>query len=235
MSSNVVVIKVKRSNVGGKIPFDKIYLFRKEDEHLISDIFGYAIVFPLTKQLLDSITDLEPTTVSQFKQHRDDALLNTALQAPRKTLELEDWWNATFVDKYDFKNRLIVIPVLTSNLKGKLHPKYLASKAWYSRRASGRRRRYLPIATNPRGPAISDMAYLATPLEAPNDKISPVCTVCPRQLLQLQGDCEPGQPICLESLDFNTIAPVASNDPGYSDGDNPFSPADYTDNVEEGY
>lgn len=238
MPSNVVVIKVKRTSVGKQLAFDKLYLFKREDEDLIPNIFGYALVFPATNALLREITSLEPQRVSHFKQHRDDATLNNKLTPPTNVLSLEDWWQTNYVDKYGLNDRLVVIPVLTSNLKDKIHPKYLASQSWYTRRGSGRKRRRLPIAHNPKGPAISDVAYLATPLDAPDNRITPICMICPRQLLQLQGDCEPGQAICLQSLDFKAIGHTQSltddvdAEPDYSDEENPFAPSDFTSTEE---
>jgi len=201
--SNVVVIKVKRTKAGASIPFDKIYLFTKEDEHLISDIFGYALVFPMSESLIDKLIELLPAKHSHYKQLRDDAAVNVAVNTQGK--KLSPWWEDTYIQPYGLRERLVVVPVLTGALRGKLHPRYLANKYWYLRRSGGRRRRYLPIANNPTGPAISDMAYLATPLEGQDGKITPICSICPRQLQQLQGECYPGQSVCLSALDFNSI------------------------------
>jgi len=229
MSSNVVVIKVKRTRVGTTVAFDKLYFFKKEEEHLIPSIFQYALVFPVTTNLLDDIASIEPYQFSHYKTHRDDATLNTKISLSRNSSV--DWWKANIFDKFDFTNRLVVIPVLTSTLKDKLHPKYLSSPRWYTRRSSGRRRRYLPITQNPKGTPISEFAYISTPLPAPNDKISPICSICPRQLLQLQGECSPGQTVCLQTLNFSTITEVKSvDDAPYLDEENPFDPSDYQEN-----
>ena len=72
-----------------------------------------------------------------------------------------------------------------------------------------------PVAKAPRVPlssvkhAISELAYIATPEPAPNNIIRPLCSICPRQLLNLQGECIPGQLVCFKALDFNNIREYA--------------------------
>ena len=225
--SNVVVIKVKRSRVGAAIPFDKLYLFRKDDEALIPSIFQYAIVFPVTESLIDTLKELEPVKFSHIKHRRDDDALGQPVKLTGTKMQ-QNWWQQEIVDKYDLINRIIVIPVLTSNIKDRISPKYLASPYWNLRRTNGRRRRYVPVVHN-KGPAISEFAYLSTPLPEPHDRISPICSICPRQLLQLQGECQPGERVCMETLNFNAVTEVRSVDE-YVEEENPFNPADFEEN-----
>lgn len=222
--SNIIVLKVKKTNVGKIVPWDKIYFVKPEHEQLISKLFDYALVFPANASLLNDFVSLKPHEVSHLKQDRDDSTLKTKITSER--------W-AEIVK--DLNTRLVVIPVLTSRLKGKISPRYLASKRW-TEKVQGRRRRYVTVVNNPRGPAIHESGYLSTPLPAPDDKVAPICSICPRQLLQLQGECQPGQPICLSSLDFmaiTTSTPIDMSDEG-NDEENPFLPYEQEQELEDG-
>jgi hypothetical protein len=50
--------------------------------------------------------------------------------------------------------------------------------------------------------------------------------------LQLQGECQPGQAICIQALNFSSITEVRSVDDYVDESEeNPFDPADYEENV----
>jgi hypothetical protein len=200
----VVVVKVQRASVGAKIPFDKIYFFPKSAAARISSIFGYALVLPLDSSLMMELEALAPSTVSHYGDRRDD----DKVKQPVKDYNAS-WWHTQIFSRYAPENRLVVVPILTSTLRKKINPAYLMSTKWFDsnpvrkKPARARRNRFktpLPVLS-----PISDSAYLATPLDAPHDKISPICSICPRLLMQMQGECYPGQLVCLKTLDFNAI------------------------------
>jgi hypothetical protein len=88
----------------------------------------------------------------------------------------------------------------------------LSSNTWFARQNKSkkkRRRSHLPKVPTVDGvkASISELAYLATPEPPPEDKIRPLCGICPRMMLHLQGECIPGQLVCYKSLDFNQIRP----------------------------
>lgn len=217
---NVVALKVQRSAAGTTIPFDKIYFFRRIDRPLIPKIFGYALVLPVDATLLSTICDLPPAHTSHLKFHRDDAALRvpTGIDvelAPKS--KVQAWWNEQIIEKHNLQDRVAVVPILTSKVKARLHPRYLGALHWYTRQGDNkplrRKSRFSRFSVRPLAaqlvanlaPAISELAYLATPEPPPNDKIRPLCTVCPRTLRRLQGECVPGQLICYKSLDFNKL------------------------------
>jgi hypothetical protein len=215
-SNKVVVVKVHRSTAGAKIPFDKLYFFPKAKTDTIPTLFGYALVFPCEPTLMQEIVKLRPRILSAYRHRRDDALLaqRIDLDGRKDTPDtVADWWKTNILTPYDLTERVVVVPILTSKIRKKINPRYLSAPKWFNKehsptksRRTKSRRRSLPVTDNAHAPqAISDFAYLATPLPAPNDKISPICNICPRQMLQLQGACTPGQAICLKSLNFNEI------------------------------
>lgn len=219
VSNKVVVVKVHRNQAGTKIPFDKLYFFPKSQADAIPRIFGYALVLPCEKSLLEELTRLVPKEVSAYRHRRDDALLNksTALDGRSvTTAAVQSWWTVNILEPFDLTDRVVVVPILTSKIRKKINPRYLATPKWFEApKSRGSRRRRGAIATKPpeQKQAISDFAYLATPKPAPHDKILPICNVCPRQLLQLQGACSPGQAICLKALNFNDIGPGKQHGP----------------------
>ncbi len=215
---NVVVVKIHRNSAGYTIPFDKIYFFKRGDRELIPKIFGYALVLPIDEELLEAVFQLRPKSVSHHKFRRDDDALNIETMIDEDKLDgrrhsiaqVKAWWQDNVIDQHQFEDRVAVVPILTSKSRKKRNPRYLSTKKWFDRQMKGRGRARVQIRQSGtegeilKG-AISELAYLATPKEAPNDKIRPICSICPRQLLQLQGECMPGQLICYKSIDFNKI------------------------------
>lgn len=217
---NVVVIKVSREVAGITIPFDKLYFFRREDRELIPKIFGYALVLPVSEELVTKIKRLRPKSLSHYKHQRDDEALHqpptiggTLLDGRTHSQnQIKEWWDTTLFVPEDLTERVVVIPILTKKVRKKIQARYLSSKKWYDRQKSqiSARNRYARKAA-PQAiiSALPEVAYLATPEAAPDDKINPICTICPRNLLQLQGKCTPGELVCYKSLDFNSITTTA--------------------------
>jgi hypothetical protein len=207
--SNVLDIHIQRSVVGSDIPFDKLYLFSREDREHIPKIFGYALVLPFSEDIQKVIYKLKVAEVTHKSFQRDDSQkkVQVTLEGNRVLRDaIQDWWEA-FALEHDLANRVAVVPVLTSVARKKIRPRYIASQKWFAdqekqnvKRAKRGRTR-LPQA----GPALSELAYLATPLAAPQDKIRPLCSICPRMLMHLQGDCVPGQAVCYTALNFAEI------------------------------
>jgi hypothetical protein len=209
--NNIVKIKFHRNQAGTVFPYDAIYLVRREDQPLISKIFGYALVLPLEKEFTKSLFEVKPQVLSHFKFNRDDAAMNMEVKVEGSP---EKWWSELF-NEHNLHDRVVVVPILTANLKDKAIPRYLAPKKWFQRQErSTRRRRFSSSEKKPSemDPAISELAYLATPLAPPHDTVRPLCGICPRAMLHLQGECIPGMEICYKSLDFNKINFVAKKD-----------------------
>jgi hypothetical protein len=220
---NVVVVKVHRNQAGHTIPFDKLYFYRREDRDLIPKNFGYALVLPADDpSLSEEILKLKPKKLSHFKYRRDDAEMGKPLDLDGRKHSADyiaAWWRDNIVVPFDLWNRVLVIPILTAKVRKRLQPRYLSASRWFERQdpdaKTGRRRRSRrhlamvpdgPVtATTGLKPSINEMAYLATPHAEPYDKVSPICQICPRMLLHLNGECLPGQKVCFKALDFALI------------------------------
>jgi len=223
-AEQVVVVKVHRASVGAQIPFDKIYLFPKSATARIPRIFGYALVLPMESSLISELCALPVSTVSHFRDQRDDATVKQPVAGFSNT-----WWPTQIFSRYKPEDHVVVVPILTSALRKKINPAYLMSQKWFdaspgaSKRSKKKSRfstgkKSLPVLT-----PIGESAYLATPLDAPHDKISPICGICPRLLMQMQGECQPGQMVCLKTLDFNAITtskpvPAGPEEPAEEEG-----------------
>lgn len=194
--SEIIDIHIKRTQAGTSIPFDKVYLVRKEDQALIPRIFTYALVLPLTTSISDVLFSIRPSLITHKKFHRDDAAKNQlgpALQTP-----VAPWW-AEFNEKYAISSRVVVIPILTSTIKKVVRPRYLTNKKWFTEVPKNR------VSSRDVANALSEYTYLSTPHPAPRDRIRPICSICPRMLLHIQGECVPGQPVCYKALNFAEI------------------------------
>lgn len=220
MRPNIVVLKVHRNAAGQTIPFDKIYFFRRQDKELIPTIFTYALVLPIDEQLLSALYKLKPKEFSHLKYKRDDETKQQPVLMPdRQQLDgrkhspeqIQQWWTQSFIEEYDLDNRVAVVPILAAKARKKLIPRYLSTKKWFDKqmRSTSRFSRYGSSSVKPKSenlkPAISELGYLSTPKPAPNDKIRPICSICPRMMQHLQGQCIPGQIVCYKSLNLNML------------------------------
>ncbi len=194
---NILDIHIARSIAGKKFPFDKLYLFEKTDAHLIGKIFGYAVVMPMSLAVRAVLRMTQPRTISHKGFRRNDAGKNIPLEVTKANAE--DWWKA-FEVEHNIAMRLVVIPVLTTNRRKKQRPRYLGTRNWdVEVKRSATHGRNLPQYFN-------ETAYLATPYEAPHDKVVPICSICPRMLAHLNGECNPGDYVCYKSLDFSRVS-----------------------------
>jgi hypothetical protein len=201
--SNILDIHIHRKAAGNTIPFDKLYLVRKEDRELIPKIFGYALVLPFNDELRTALANLKPSFITKkhFRRNDDDKDVSIFGSKRESAHTVHAWWD-TFFTEHDVANRVVVIPVLTSTVRKHIKPRYLVAKKWEETQKKKNKRL-------PQAPVLlSEYAYLATPLAAPDDKIRPICNICPRHLLHVQGECMPGQKVCYSSLDFSEIVQV---------------------------
>jgi len=180
---------------GKSIPFDKLYFFHRDDRSLIPKLFKYALVLPLDPKLTSALQCTNPKKVSRHFPERNDATLNLAI--PRDTVT---WWHTEIWDPENFEDRVAVVPILVTRSHQKLLPKYLTSRLWATTYYKHKRRAPQYI--------LHEQAYLVTPAAAPNHEIRPLCAICPRSLLALQGQCTPGCISCYSALDLNILNEV---------------------------
>lgn len=196
--NNIIDVHISRRAAGVVLPFDKMYLIHKDDREYIPKIFGYALVLPLSDQITEPLSNIRPRRQTHKGFRRDDDRKDLPIFKQKTTKsDWQAWWGS-FLTEHDAENRVVVIPILTASVRKQVRPRYLVAKHWEAN-AKARRGSQASL------PLLSDYAYLATPLAPPDDKIRPICSICPRMLLQLQGKCQPGERICYESLDFAEI------------------------------
>jgi hypothetical protein len=234
-AEKVVVVRIHRNAAGVAVPFDKIYFFDKGARDAIPKVFPYALVLPVTEEMKGALQELRPKVMTERGFKRNDDKLSQPILIDGEQLDgrkhtpeaIAEWWDTNIFSAYDLSKRVAVVPILTRISHGKVRPRYLTNNKWFTRQMqttkTGREARKSRGRPAPRGrergttveqlasvkPAISEFAYIATPEPAPNDKVRPICSICPRQLLNLQGECIPGQLVCFKSLDFNNIKEYA--------------------------
>jgi hypothetical protein len=190
----IIDIHIHRKKTGSLFTYDKVYLVPPEYLDKIPRIFGFAVVWPVSLSLLEKLSKLHYSWVKEVPTYRPKPDIE-------KT-EMTDW--AAFAEKYQLRSRFAVVPMLTSFSRGRIRPRYLAAKRWKSyydmslRHQRQGKKVVLPM-------AIDAQAFITTPFPAPDDTLSSICQVCPRELLALQGECVPGQDICYKTLNFAVL------------------------------
>lgn len=223
--SKIIKIKLPKGVVGTKVPFDLIYLITRDQRELVHQLFDFALVMPFETSFQELVYTLFPKHYSERGFERNDATLKLTISKEiqnetqsyttrNKRKSVASTWWAAMVDTYDLKDRLVVIPLLLRQEQEKLLPRYLGTKTWMERqyvKQGHARRKTKSVSTLSAEqvktllPVLSDLAYLATPYPAPNDKLRPICSVCPRSFQHLQGQCIPGMPVCYQHFDLSTI------------------------------
>jgi len=169
----VYTLKINKKFVGKSVPFDRVYLASYDDVAAYDELFRYALVMPLTPELSNMLKMAAKPDVfidRPFDRNDDES----AGQAVSAT-EWEEFLNKEWV---------VAIPILSKYAKQAL-PRYLTSPGWQNTRRG-------VVKQNP----FSEYTYLQTP----ERKIRPVCALCPRYMLQQEGQCSLGQRICYETL-----------------------------------
>ena len=217
--SKVLKIKIDRNIAGTEIPYDVVYLFPREQRALISRLWEFALVMPFEDSFKKIIYKLPLSKISHLKQYRDDDNMNlSAIHSGTKVVQAQQSWETLCIE-YALDDRIVVVPLLMSKQEKGYKPKYITSRQWFSRlfnpsrtHAKAGRKHVLNITSSVDvskfEPAISDLAYIVTPFSEPEDIIRPLCSVCPRNLQHLQGQCIPGMPVCYETLNFNLKQPT---------------------------
>lgn len=211
--NEILKVKIDRHTAGNRIPYDVVYLFPRNQRSLIARLFDYALVMPFEDSFKEVIFKLPLSKVSHLKQYRDDDAVGLAVQKTPNNP-----WDELRT-KYALDDRLVVVPLLMSKGLNKYKPRYITSKQWFIRLLNKpRRERHAQsktalftqsmlatdVAKVPS--AVSDLAYLLTPFPEPENIIRPICSICPRNLQHLQGQCIPGMQVCYETLNLNLKA-----------------------------
>ena len=172
---NVYTLKINKKYVGKEVPFDRVYLAEYDDVGAYDELFRYALVMPMTAELAKTLRDYaRPDEFYNRTFERDDD--DNAAQGVSES-EWSDFLSKEWV---------VAIPILSKYAKDALAvPRYLTTPGWQAAK-KGR------VKPSP----FSEYTYLQTP----ERKIRPVCALCPRYILQQEGQCSLGQRVCYETL-----------------------------------
>lgn len=193
-TSTAFIVRVVRHKAGVEIPFDKIYLFRKQDEARLPRIFRDAMVFPLTKRFVDQIEEVlksytRPYEAFPYMRGREDSL--------RRRVRKEDLLKTLQNNR---KNFVALVPVLftkkgsskvpDSKKRMKGHKKEATFPAYLVARPA------LERTVSKLKSAMTSRAYFII-----NSKIiRPICLMCPLHQNFLQGQCRIGEEDCYRFL-----------------------------------
>lgn len=178
-----------------KLPFDKVYLVKREDEALIPRMLPVCMRLKLTPYLADTLSALvcnvlQTGGVAQMAAGTalskeplpDGMLLAREFQADLQTGSdaLGKWW--------------VVVPILLGTAKENPDNEiqynsrmlYLRNKSWQAPKSSG-----LTTVT-----AIPDSSALIVY----GEEITPPCMACPQLISHMTGGCTLGEPGCLENM-----------------------------------
>ena len=190
-TSTAFILRVERTKAGVDIPFDKIYLFRKQDQHRLPNIFCNAMVFPLTKKFVLQIEDVLKDHHGQYESFpylrgREDSL--------RRRVRKDNLRKNLMSNKGDF---LALVPVLFT--KGG-HPAFDKKKKGRKRTAT------FPLYLVAKPGVERTVKKLKAALSARSyfiidgKEIRPICLMCPLHQNFLQGECHLGEQDCYRFL-----------------------------------
>ncbi len=184
------IVRVVRNKAGVEIPFDRIYLFQKQDQHLLPKIFRDAMVFPLTKKFVSQIEKVlkdytAPYVAFPYLRGREHSLRKSTPLALGKDLRALS------------KEYVALVPVLFtthglsstfSKRKGRkkdaTFPAYLVAKPDTENTLRNMRA------------VVSAKAYFIID----GREIRPICLMCPKHQDALQGACHLGELDCYRFL-----------------------------------
>jgi len=191
------ILRVDKKLAGSEIPFDKIYLFHKDDEKLLPAIYRNAIVLPLTTALVRHINvvvaaeTVSKPTYSSFPSSR--------------------WRKSALTKETKEKNPFVEIGVHRKYYVA-LIPTFFTSRGNHKVNKGKKRLRkgkpsvfasYL-TASGARSKAGSEMMRRVVSVKSYfilNGKVvRPICMMCPRHLHFLEGTCVIGDDDCYTYL-----------------------------------
>lgn len=168
---DVLKVRVARSKVRNRIPFDLIYLIPKSKPELVTKLFSYALHFANLKQIASILYRII------IKDH--DAVLSgqQRVECSVSGKDTIEHYYTNYIEAYT-----MLVPIRTKphyKLGYLLATKHIAKPG-----------RNSPFYT------LLEQAELVTP----KGLFKPICTLCPRQLFYLRGECTLGSQICLDTL-----------------------------------
>lgn len=192
-TSTAFIVRVERSKAGVDIPFDKIYLFRKQDQQQLPRVFRDAMVFPLTKKFVSQIEKV----LDGHHKYEPFPYLRGREEGLRRRVKKEDLRKTLQKNRKDF---LALVPVLfTKHGNTKIDSK--------KKKMKGRKKEAsFPAYLIARPTAEDAVKKLKVALSArayfiiDGKEVRPICLMCPLHQNFLQGHCHIGEEDCYRFL-----------------------------------
>lgn len=187
--NKVYILRVEKTEVKGRFPFDKVYLFSREQEGLIPRAFSDCMVFPLTAKFAKELD-------SQARNALDGGKSFPMQRYNEKSLAKNSKESSPFgslANDKNYKRYLAVIPTL-----------FVGENRVPKKRAT--RKKSFPLYMGSPHVSPASRAKVDSALSADahffldGKKVRPICGACPRHFAFLQGECKPGDRECYEHL-----------------------------------
>jgi len=185
----IYTLRVKRSEVGPIVPFDRVYLVKHQDRACIEELFRAALVMPFDESLRALFRKVTLDLVVMHGYTRDD---DARTGRPPEDGELESLLQGGWIMVVPIRPRWKRRSSLTGRSPGRGAglevPRYLTSPKWYAGKRGELRSASQLLPT---------LAYL----QMPGRKVRPICVACPRMVAHQAGECHVGnQAECCEQL-----------------------------------
>lgn len=206
MRHQAIILRVDRNAAGARIPFDKIYFFKREAQEHLSRVFRCALVVVPTKPFIEMVKNTIQTHSCKVgkvypMKRRDE---EQSLQMMKDALPIHN-----IVDNY--KNYVGLVPMLYLQNDSKpkeIQPQYMRATAMKPKPGSISRRGKKGVTAqlsidrahaNMRS-MFQDTFTARSYFIMDGEKYQPVCTGCPNSLAMVTGQCNLGDRECLEKL-----------------------------------
>ena len=195
--SEAIILRVKRTDAGRVIPFDKIYFFNTVDENVIAQVFPYALVLSITKGFSDMIGNTFGTEV----QVKDYPLRRCDEGLKKSNIERLDFLYGA-IQQNTTSKYLAVIPTLYRAVKNYssdgVYPSYLFSKK--VTRARKHKYKAEEALFSYRVNLLKKMKSVRSYILIDGEKTRPICLACPKHIQALNGQCFFGGAECYMNI-----------------------------------
>jgi hypothetical protein len=180
-STDIVKVRIDQTLIK-KFPFDLVYLVPVEQREVIPHLFPWSLCFTITPEL----HELLEAPISDIK-------FSTRYPAKSRPVALQGSNEDLVQELSDVSGYFLVVPVLGLEQRRRRHDAPRGNKI----------PAYLTALRHAGTDNTNVYAHLFTPdtiLFSPDGAVRPICRMCPRSMLNLQGKCHLGSTACYTSL-----------------------------------
>lgn len=198
MQPTITKIKIKAGEVRAHIPFDVLYLIHKDFQHLLSQVFPYALCFPVSDDIAQRLAAI-PVDETEHIAHE-----KCGPKRDSTTRVTEQYLGAPLREHFAL---IPILPCVPATVRAKgcrdKFPAYLVADSYrvgVDQRKPRTHKGVCSVVRKDKDAALAaffnDFAVLFTP----TGHVRPICVQCPRHLEHVQGKCSLGDLVCYESL-----------------------------------